>query len=244
MTATAHSRSMTRDSAAQPRLPDWPAASLVIAQALSILVPVIVLGAAIDWPASLDDPASVALPRLLDNLATVRFGYLVYLAHSVLFAPAIVLLARRASRLANTSAWVDIAVGAAFVSALARSIGISRWLVTMKELADDSAAGQAAALTSGLFKTTDNFGATIGEALGVSLFGGLAIGSVAALMILNGHRRLGVVGVVVALAVATQAGDLVGIDTGILLSVIGPFQAFWMVAAGYFVLARRGADAR
>ncbi len=238
MTATAPSRTVIHDSDTQHRSPNWPAAALVIVQALSILVPVIVLGAAIDWPASLDDPASIALPRLLDNLATVRFGYLVYLAHSLLFAPAIVLLARRLARPRTSSAWVDLAIGAAFVSALARAIGISRWLVTMKALADDSAAGQAADLTSGLFETTNNFGGTIGEALGVSLFGAFAIGSIAALMIANGHRRLGLVGVAVAAAVTTGAGDLVGVDTGVLLSVVGPVQAFWMVAAGYLVLGR------
>jgi len=52
---------------------------------LLLFVPLGVLGTAIGWPASLGDPASVALPRLLQQEPIVRFGYLIYLAYSVLF---------------------------------------------------------------------------------------------------------------------------------------------------------------
>ena len=53
------------------------------------------LGAAVDWPASLDDPASIALPRLAENEGAVYFGYFAYLLYSVLFAVIIVLDRRR-----------------------------------------------------------------------------------------------------------------------------------------------------
>jgi hypothetical protein len=45
-----------------------------------------VLGAAINWPDSLGDPASVDLPRLLENEVAVRIGYFSYLSYSVLFS--------------------------------------------------------------------------------------------------------------------------------------------------------------
>lgn len=53
------------------------------------------LGAAVDWPASLDDPVSIALPRLAENEGAVRFGYFEYLPYSVLFAVTIALDRRR-----------------------------------------------------------------------------------------------------------------------------------------------------
>ena len=57
-----------------------------IVQGLLIFIPTFVLGAAINWPDSLDDPASVALPRLLENEGAVRAGYFAYLIYSILFA--------------------------------------------------------------------------------------------------------------------------------------------------------------
>jgi hypothetical protein len=60
-----------------------------------IFVPTFVLGAAVDWPASLDDPASIALPRLAENEGAVRFGYFEYLPYPVLFAVTIALDRRR-----------------------------------------------------------------------------------------------------------------------------------------------------
>ncbi|MFM8415977.1 MAG: hypothetical protein ACKOAT_00590, partial [Actinomycetota bacterium] len=63
-------------------------------QGLLIFVPTVVLGAAVNWPESLSDPASIALPRLAENEGAVRFGYVAYLLYSVLFAVTITLLAR------------------------------------------------------------------------------------------------------------------------------------------------------
>ncbi len=63
------------------------AAALLAVQGLLMFVPLTVLGSAIGWPASLGDPAAVALPRLLENEGAVRLGYTVYLAYSVLFLP-------------------------------------------------------------------------------------------------------------------------------------------------------------
>lgn len=65
-----------------------------LVQGLLIFIPTIVLGQAIGWPASLGDPASVALPRLLEQESAVRLGYSAYLVYSMLFAVTIVLLAK------------------------------------------------------------------------------------------------------------------------------------------------------
>ena len=65
-----------------------------LVQGLLIFIPTIVLGQAIGWPASLGDPASVALPRLLQQESAVRLGYSAYLVYSMLFAVTIVLLAK------------------------------------------------------------------------------------------------------------------------------------------------------
>ncbi|MFM7139258.1 MAG: hypothetical protein ACKOXS_03005, partial [Actinomycetes bacterium] len=94
-----------------------------ILQGLLIFIPTFVLGAAINWPDSLDDPASIALPRLLENEGAVRAGYLAYLIYSILFVVSIALLSEI---IFGKSAGIlmRIIIALAIASALARSIGI------------------------------------------------------------------------------------------------------------------------
>lgn len=88
-----------------------------LVQGLLIFIPTIVLGQAIGWPASLGDPASVALPRLLEQESAVRLGYSAYLFYSMLFAVTIVLLAKLSTgkSMANV---MSIIVGFAIASTL------------------------------------------------------------------------------------------------------------------------------
>lgn len=67
---------------------DRLAAAALIAQFLLILTTFVVLSGAIDWPASLDDPASVALPRLITQAGPVMIGYGSYLIAALLLVPA------------------------------------------------------------------------------------------------------------------------------------------------------------
>ena len=96
----------------------------------------VVLGAAIDWPASLDEPASVNLPLITENRGAVILGYGSYLLYSILILPLAFLLYRvLAGRRTPASPLLAIAVGFGVVSALARSLGIVRWLLMMPVLA-------------------------------------------------------------------------------------------------------------
>ncbi|MFM8506037.1 MAG: hypothetical protein ACKOBB_13540 [Acidimicrobiaceae bacterium] len=69
----------TKPSATTEDLPIRGAGWASLAQGLLLFIPLYVLGAAVNWPASLDDPASIALPRLAENEGAVRFGYFSYL---------------------------------------------------------------------------------------------------------------------------------------------------------------------
>ena len=136
-------------------------------------MPLIVLGAAVEWPAGLSDPASIALPRLADNEGAARVGYAVYLLYSVLFAVTITMLARLVE--GDLVPGVrQLVIGFAVASAVARSIGIVRWLGPMPELATSYSAatdvGQRYAIAR-VYDALNSYGGTIGEVLGVGLFG-------------------------------------------------------------------------
>ncbi len=123
------------------------------------------------------DPASVALPRLLQQESAVRLGYSAYLVYSMLFAVTIVLLAklRVGKSMANV---MSIIVGFAIASTVARSIGIIRWLIPAPQLAKTwelAATDQERYAISLAFDLMNAYGGTIGEVLGVGLFAAVAV---------------------------------------------------------------------
>lgn len=213
-----------------------------VAQGLLIFVPTFVLGAAVGWPGSLSDPASVALPRLADNEGAVRFGYVAYLVYSVLFAVTITMLARLVE--GDLAKGVRrLVIGFAVASALARSLGIVRWLAPMPELADayGSAADDGQRYTiERIYDALNSYGGTIGEALGVGLFAAISIGllSVGLLRSRLIPRWVGVWSVVSAVALALGAVELFGVDPGPLLTVTVTVVQLWFLATGVWLLAR------
>lgn len=213
-----------------------------VVQGLLIFVPTFVLGAAVGWPGSLSDPASVALPRLADNEGAVRFGYAAYLVYSVLFAVTITLLARLVE--GDLAKGVRrLVIGFAIASAIARSLGIVRWLAPMPELADaySTAADDGQRYTiERIYDALNSYGGTIGEALGVGLFAAISIGllSVGLLRSRLIPRWVGVWAVISAVALALGAVELFGVDPGPLLTVTVTVVQLWFLAIGAWLLAR------
>jgi len=213
-----------------------------LAQALLIFVPTVVLGAAVNWPASLEDPASIALPRLADNEGAVRFGYFAYLVYSILFAVTIALLARLVEG-HLTLGLRRLIVGFAVASALARSIGIVRWLGPMPELAESYNAAadesQRYAIAS-VYDALNAYGGTIGEALGVSLFAAISIGLLSVGLLRSGDipRWFAVWSVIAALALAAGVTELFGAALGGLLTVTVTVAQLWFLAGGVWLLVR------
>jgi len=214
---------------------------MTLAQGLLLLVPLIVLGAAVEWPASLSDPASLALPRLTDNEGAVRFGYAVYLVYSVLFAVTITMLARLVE-LDLAKGVRRLIIGFAIASAIARSLGIVRWLAPMPELADAySTADDSQRYTiERLYDAINSYGGTIGEALGVGLFAAIAIGLLAVGLLRSNTipRWIGVWAVISAIALAVGVVEFFDVDPGPLLTVTVTVVQFWFLATGIWLLTR------
>jgi hypothetical protein len=236
---TADAASATPTPSSLVRWAGW----MSILQGLLIFIPTIVLGGAINWPDSLDDPASIALPRILENEGAVRLGYVGYLAYSVLFAVTMLLLLRFAERRR------DIGVGSlvaafAIASTVARCIGIVRWLAPVPVLAEAYVATSDEAertAISAAFDALNSFGGTIGEVLGVGIFASLSIGlfSIAALKTRVLPAWLGVFGLVSAVSVLAIAVELLGVDPGAVVATLGTsLVQFWFLAIGIWLLLR------
>lgn len=214
-----------------------------ILQGLLIFIPTIVLGAAIEWPDSLDDPASIALPRLLENEGAVRAGYFAYLIYSILFLISIALLSQVMLG-KNPGILMRIIIALAVASALARTIGIVRWLAPMYDLAEmwekaaTDAEREALSIT---FETLNSYGGTIGEVLGVSIFAALAI-----LLLSLGNlsqktlpRWISVFGIIAAIGLLWTSTEILGIDPGSNAIFLGTtIVQFWFLFTGIWLILR------
>jgi hypothetical protein len=214
---------------------------ITIVVSLLIFVPLLVLGAAIGWPGSLGDPADVALPRLLDHELATRLGYLAYLAYSVAFFPiALIISTWRREAPATVTLALGIAIGAAAVSALARTIGITRWLSAAFPLAEQWQESTSATSREALaiqFDTLNRFAGAIGETLGVSIFAAVWLGATIARPGLPRWARM--TGALVLVPLAAPAIELAGVDAGALVSLSSAAITIWLVAVGIAMMRDR-----
>jgi Domain of unknown function (DUF4386) len=217
---------------------------LLIAESLLIFVPLTVLGSAINWPKSLSDPADKILPLLVENASAVRFGYLVYLVYSILFWAIASLTIRVLSDDEPDSIWLRVANGFGIASAVARCLGIIRWLVAMPALAtlytDPTISTGTRESIAVVYRALNDYAGSIGEVLGVSLFAGLwlAIVSVRILQTRILPRWLGFLGLVSAILLAVQLARLFGVDLGAFISVSVSVLQLWFLAMGIVLVAK------
>lgn len=224
----------------------WPGSRffglLLVAEALLSLVPVVVLGSAIGWPVSLTRPAAEQLGGIAAHPAAVAGGYAVYLAYSILIAPVMMGLAcRTCGSLAHPLAATVAAFGA--LSALARSIGILRWLTVMPVLASAHAGADPVLRTQieWIFTGLTLYGGGIGEVLGVSMLMAAALG----LLCIGGlvHRSmpwwLACPGLLSALALLGLSGPVLGSVQPVPVAAAVSLLSVWMLAAGVWIIRSR-----
>jgi len=210
----------------------------LIVEAFLIFVPMSILGAAIGWPESLGAPPAEAFILISENTGAVRLGYGVYLLFSILFlfvGAAVVALTTKSSQPIGVLGMLVIVT--AGLSALARTIGIIRWLTASLALADSHAAGsgQDAAIATQL--AVNAWGGAIGEFLGVSLFAALFT-ILASVLIIQSQRLpaiLGWIGIVVAVISASPGLELFGIEwVGVAAGT--SVLHLWITAIGIFAI--------
>ncbi len=157
-------------------------------------------------------------------------GYAVYLLYSVLVAPVMIGLAATVA-----------AFGA--LSALARSIGILRWLTVMPMLAAAHTTADPALRTQieWLFTGLTTYGGGIGEILGVSHFMAASLGTLSIGALVRGGMPGWVagLGLVSALLLASLALPVLRGPHVVPVAAAVSLLSVWMLAAGVWVLRAR-----
>ena len=235
---------LTGEESTRPRAFFLVAGLILLIQGFSLFAPMAVLGGAIQWPDSLDFPPAKMLPLLLKELDAVQMGYGLYLGYSLLFLVTGVVTVYLAARPRALGALALIAIGAAAASALARAIGILRWLTGSVTLAEAHAApglsdeGRAAIET--MQAAMNAWGGAIGEMLGVAAFA--SIWAIATSLLILRERQLpawaGVTGLVVGVMVALPALELFGITPPVSIVVSTTAIQLWFMALGLLFLWR------
>jgi Domain of unknown function (DUF4386) len=220
------------------------AAALLVVDGLLSLTPVVILGGAFGWPDSLRFPAATQLQAIAAKPDALAWGYGLYLLYSIWVAPAMIVLTARLfgglqSALAST---VAVLAG---LSALARCIGILRWLTVMPALALAHASAEPAQqqLIQTVFTALNQWGGGIGELLGVSLFMALALGllSVGAWVQRRMPLWLCALGGVCALLLAGLSLPALRIPVEVPVAIAVSLLGVWMWAvAAWLLWSRQG----
>lgn len=209
--------------------------ALLIIDVLLSFAPVAILAPAIGWPASLGRPAADQLAAIAAAPGAVTAGYGLYLLYSILVAPAMIGLAARLRGGLASPLGMTVAAFAT-LSALARAIGILRWLTVMPALAAAHAAAEPAARVQIelVFGAVTAYGGGIGEVLGVSLFMALALGTLCIGALARGGlpRWLASFGLIAALGLAALALPVFGGPSIMPVAAAVSLLSTWMLAAG------------
>jgi hypothetical protein len=226
------------------RIQHLSASALLIVQAFFIFAPMAILGAAIDWPASLDFPAEQTLPLIHAERASVQLGYGLYLAWSLAFAGSAALIVRLASGARTLGALAMLAIALGVASALARAIGIVRWLSGSSALADAYAAAPVGSVERVAIETTQTalnaYGGTIGEDLGVGMFAAMWLVCAGAVILRDRGLPawLGWLAFPVAAVSSMPSLALVGIASPVDVVIGTSSMLLWIATVAVVVLAR------
>ena len=224
-------------AASAPRSPGIAAGGLLIAQFIAIWSTFFILSSAIGWPASLDDPASIALPRLLENQAAVFSGYGLYLLAALLLVPATAALSVRLNLGPSPSACL---LGAAVVSAVAKTIGIGRWLFVMPDLARAYVAPGADRNGIALvFDALNAYAGGIGEIVGVGLLTGIWTLSTGLILARRGARLVGGFAALAGAGLFLTIPAGFGVELGPVLTITNIVWQFALLAIGIWSLRGR-----
>ena len=236
--------------------PATPRLTVALTRSLGVLfllqfgvfaVTLVVLGGAIDWPASLDAPPTAMLPLLVAQRGAVTLGYSCYLVSALLLIP-IALLARR---MAPPGAQLPaIAATLGVLAGLCKTFGILRRLTAIPALAElygDPASGQATRdAVAVVYIALNHYAGGIGELLGVDLFAGLWTVLVALAIVRRDSAALplpawlGWFGLFAGASLLSGTVGIGGLDLGgLALTISGVLWQLWMIAMGLLLSFHR-----
>ncbi len=222
-------------------------AIFIVIEVILIVIPLIVLGAAIGWPGSLDEPASANLVAIHQNAGAVQFGYFVYLVYSILILPLSVVFYRLL--IIDNDPFDPLlltALGFGIASAISRTFGIIRWFTVMPYLFTEL--HHRPHSVSMVYESFNRYAGSVGEILGVQMFMVSFILLVSFTIMVRKTvfpKWVAYSGVIAAAFLAMGILELFGIEvSGMLLTLSGTILHLWLFAIAVFLFFRKSQSAK
>ena len=208
-------------------------AGLAVLQVALFAVPMVVLGRAIGWPASLRLPAAEALPLVAANAGAVQLGYWAYLLVSLALVPLAFALRSLANERGIAGPMVDALAFLGGAAGVLKALGIVRWLSAMPALAaahaaagPDIAARQAVETA---FLALNAYAGSVGELLGVQLVSGFWLAGTGVVLARMGMLLVGGGGIVAGLMFLVTAMRTVEPAFAAVQTAAVPFTLAWFL---------------
>jgi hypothetical protein len=185
-------------------------------------------------------PAAEVFDLIRAAPLAVTVGYGAYLLVSLALIPLAVALRAYAARHGAGGMLADTAMALGVVAGVFKMLGIVRWLVAMPALAALHAGGDPAtrAMAEVAYAALNGYAGAVGELLGVQLVSGLWLVLIGILLARIGHRRVGLVGLVIGALFVIVAGRVIAPELAALQTVAVSVALLWFVALAV-VVARR-----
>ncbi|MCZ8323335.1 MAG: DUF4386 family protein [Novosphingobium sp.] len=206
---------------------------LTLGQVVIFLIPLVVLGQAIGWPASLRLPASEALPLIAGKAIFVQIGYWGYLLTAVAMVPFVIALRRLASAHGAGGLLADTMAAFGVAAAVLKTLGIVRWLIGMPALADlyaNTSDPVVRVMIEVSYVTLNSYAGSIGELLGVQLLSGMWLVLLGLIFRQIGFRLNGLAAIVIGLGFALASLRTIEPALGLLGAILPPIALVWLLA--------------
>jgi hypothetical protein len=207
-------------------------------QAALFAVPLIVLGKAIGWPASLRLPAAEALPLIAREALSVQIGYWAYMLTALATIPLAVALRAYAHSNGVRGLLVDTAALLGAAARVFKMLGIVRWLVAMPGLATTYVTTKDA-VTKTVIETgytmLNGYAGAVGELLGVQLVSGLWLIATGVILMRVGLRWTGIAGLLIGVLFLVTCARTVFPQLNILQAIAPPLGFFWFPMLAFAV---------
>lgn len=224
--------SNTPNAAAIARAETHALVLLLLAQVVLFLIPLVVLGQAIGWPASLRLPAAEALPLIARNAMAVQIGYWGYLATATAMIPLVLALHRHARAQGVSGLVLESMTAFGIAAAVLKTLGIVRWLIAMPTLAQAHGAASEPALRQALeigYLAVNSYAGSVGELLGVQWLSGLWLILLGMVLARAGLRRNALASALLGLGFAAAAFRTMVPALDSLMTILPPLGLGWFL---------------
>jgi hypothetical protein len=205
---------------------------LLIAEAITVTIPVIILGKYFNFPDILRQPAEHAFELFKANQTAILTGYYIFLLSSLIYIPLSYAFTHLFNKQQN-KVLINVFVGLGITTSIFQAIGFIRWIFTMPYLTESFFnQPENKQLITIIYETINRYaGMSIGEHLGFIAMGSWTI-VLGSMMILNSipKKWIGYIGIVIGLLIIISIGEHFGGKNAPLFGIINFLaNTFWTV---------------